>query len=202
MDTTDYQSYLKIKTSPKRFEHSLGVMRTMEELAPIYGLDPGQAILSGLLHDAAKELEPDQWMNIVKHDERLLSDAREYDYDHYFHGPVGAIVVQRDLQVEDEEVLGAIATHGYYGPWAQFNRPLGWCLRMADILEPGRDWTNNYWLKDLVEPLRETTYDGQLREAALLISKRMIVWYEATGLSIHPNIRRVVSQYARTQVHE
>jgi predicted HD superfamily hydrolase involved in NAD metabolism len=193
MDLTAHEGYLKKKLTPKRFEHSLGVMRTMEELALVYSLDPYQATLAGLLHDVAKELPQDQWMNLVRHDELLLRDTEEYDYHHYLHGPVGAIMAQHDLQIEDEEVLRAIATHGYYGPWEQFNQPLAWCLRLADILEPGRDWRNNYWLKDLVEPLREAAYGGQLMAGALLISKRMIVWYEAVGLIIHPNIRQVAS---------
>jgi predicted HD superfamily hydrolase involved in NAD metabolism len=162
LNIRDYEAYLKKNLTPKRFEHSMGVMRTMEELALVYRLDKDQAIAAGLLHDAAKELPLSQWMALIEKNERILHDAKEYDYDHYLHGPVGAILLQRDLEIEDEEVLGAIATHGYYGPWEQFHCALGWCLRLADILEPGRDWSNNPWLKDIVHPLREAAYGGRL----------------------------------------
>jgi predicted HD superfamily hydrolase involved in NAD metabolism len=189
----DYEGYLKKRLTPKRFEHSLGVMKTMKELAPVYNLNMEKAMLAGLLHDAAKELLPNEWMVLAKHDDCLLRDVEEYDYDHYLHGPVGAIVAQQDLQIEDENVLGAIATHGYYGPWDQFHQPLAWCLRFSDILEPGRDWQTNRWLKDLVSSLRDAAYGGQLMDAALMISQRLVVWYVEEGIAIHPNILRMAN---------
>jgi predicted HD superfamily hydrolase involved in NAD metabolism len=193
MSLAEYESYLKGRLTPPRFEHSLGVMRTMEELTTIYNLDRQQAMLAGLLHDAAKELPDSVWMSLVKDNEELLLDSREYDYHHYLHGPVGVIVIERDLHIEDQEVLEAIAAHGYYGPWEAFDRPLGWCLRFSDILEPGRDWRNNRWLHDLVSPLRDMAYGGRLAEAALLITRRLVKWYEHDGVAIHPNIRRVAN---------
>ena len=53
-----YIEYLTAELSPARLQHSLGVMQTLLELAPIYALDEEQAALTGLLHDAAKELSP------------------------------------------------------------------------------------------------------------------------------------------------
>jgi predicted HD superfamily hydrolase involved in NAD metabolism len=190
LNITDYEAYLKKSLSPKRFEHSLGVMRTMDELALVHGLDQHQARLAGLLHDAAKEFSPDQWLALIRQDEQILQDARIYDYDHYLHGPVGAMLVERELGIEDEEVLRAIATHGYYGAWEHCDRPLGWCLRFADILEPGRDWSNNDWLNDLVLSLREAAYGGRLTDAALMLTQRVSIWYEAVGIPVHPNLRR------------
>jgi predicted HD superfamily hydrolase involved in NAD metabolism len=193
MNMADYEGYLKKQLTPQRFGHSLGVMNTMEELSAVYNLNQDQAMLAGLLHDAAKELPPGEWMSLASRDEQLLRDSQLYDYHRYLHGPVGAIMILRDLHIEDEEIRGAIATHGYYGPWEAFNRPLSWCLRMSDILEPGRDWRDNRWLKDLVAPLREATYGGQLTEAALMITQRLMAWYEAEGVAIHPNIRGVAN---------
>ena len=191
MNMADCRGYLKMRLTPRRFEHSLGVMNTIEELAPIYNLDREQAMLAGLLHDAGKDLSEDQWMSLVRDDERLLLDSKEYDYHHYLHGPVGAILVQRDLRIEDQEVLESIATHGYYGRWEVFNSPLSWCLRFSDILEPGRDWSNNRWIKDLVSPLRDAAYGGYLSEGALMITRHLVEWYETEGIAVHPSIRRV-----------
>lgn len=170
----------------------------MEELALLYRLDQRQAIEAGLLHDIAKELTPDQWTAFIKNDERLSTDAQEYDYEHYLHGPVGAMLARDEFGIMDEEILGAITTHGYYGPWEQFNRPLAWCLRMADILEPGRNWGNNIWLKDIVEPLRGATYESRLMEGASIITRRLIPWYEAVGVAVHPNIRRMANEASLT----
>jgi len=193
LNIADYESYLKKKLTPKRFEHSLGVMGTLEELAPIYGLDKDQATLTGLLHDAAKELPSNQWMTLIRDDDLLLNDAQVYDYDHYLHGPVGALVIQHELEIEDEAVLQAIFIHGYYGSWEEFNRPLAWCLRFADILEPGRNWSNNDWLKDIVHPMRKAALDGRLMDVASLLPGRLIPWYESIGLPVHPNLRRAAA---------
>ena len=165
----------------------------MEELAPIYGLDKPQAALTGLLHDAAKELPSHEWTLFIRDDEALLHDAEIYDYDHYLHGPVGALVIQRELGIEQTAILQAIFTHGYYGSWEEFNRPLAWCLRFADILEPGRDWSKNDWLKDIVDPMREAAFDGHLMDAASLLRGRLLPWYESIELPVHPNLRRAAS---------
>jgi HD superfamily phosphohydrolase YqeK len=54
-----YTPFLKQLLTPNRLRHSYGVMQVMQELAPIYALDPKKALLAGLLHDAAKELPPE-----------------------------------------------------------------------------------------------------------------------------------------------
>lgn len=37
-----YLAFLEGRLAPSRFQHSLGVMQVMAELAPIYALDPAQ----------------------------------------------------------------------------------------------------------------------------------------------------------------
>lgn len=190
----DFEAYLRNRLTPKRFEHSIGVMNTMEELAQLYSLDRRQAITAGLLHDIAKELPADEWSAIASCDPLLASDTHRYDYDHYLHGPVGAMLVQSEFGLSDQEILGAISTHGYYGPWEQFHRPLAWCLRMADLLEPGRNWNTNIWFREIMNPLREAVYAGHLMEGASIVTKQLIAWYENIGLAVHPNIRQTASE--------
>jgi hypothetical protein len=48
-----------------------------------------------------------------------------------------------------------------------------------------------------VGPLRDAAHAGRLMEAALLISERLITWYGATGIPVHPNIRRVMAEVGR-----
>jgi len=61
-----YLSFLDQVLTPRRFQHSLGVMQVMEELSKVYALDRDTAVLIGLLHDAAKDLAPAQQMALVK----------------------------------------------------------------------------------------------------------------------------------------
>jgi predicted HD superfamily hydrolase involved in NAD metabolism len=193
LNLAEYEGYLKKKLTPQRFGHSLGVMETMEELAPIYNSNIHQAMLAGLLHDAAKELTDSEWLSLAKDNEQLLLASKEYDYHHYLHGPVGAILVKRDLHIIDQEVLESISVHGYYGHGEAFNSTLSWCLRFADILEPGRDWGNNRWIKDLVSPLRKAAYGGHLVEGAVMISRCLVKWYEEERITVHPSIRQVAN---------
>lgn len=193
MNILDFEAYLRNHLTPKRFEHSIRVMNTMEELAQRYSLDKRQAIAAGLLHDIAKELPADRWAAIASRDPLLSSDVHRYDYDHYLHGPVGAILLESEFGVMDQEILGAVATHGYYGPWVQFDRPLAWCLRMADLLEPGRNWSNSIWFREIMDPLREAVYGGHLMEGASIVTNRLIAWYEDIGLAVHPNIRQTAN---------
>jgi HD superfamily phosphohydrolase YqeK len=60
MDMNSYFPQLEASLTPARLRHSLGVMQVMGELAPVYELNREQAMIAGLLHDAAKDFSPEQ----------------------------------------------------------------------------------------------------------------------------------------------
>lgn len=105
------RDWLKSRLSPKRYAHSLGVSQTARILAERFGADPEAAALAGLLHDVAREfsagalLEEAEALGLsVGYVERLAPMA-------CFHGVVGAELAGRELAVDDEGVLQAIASH-------------------------------------------------------------------------------------------
>lgn len=51
--------------SPKRFNHVLGVERAAIALAEKYGYDTEKAGLAGLLHDYAKELPDQEFLELI-----------------------------------------------------------------------------------------------------------------------------------------
>ncbi len=51
--------------SPKRFNHVLGVERAAIGLAEKYGYDTKKAGLAGLLHDYAKELPDQKFLELI-----------------------------------------------------------------------------------------------------------------------------------------
>ena len=51
----EYDTLLRQKLSPKRYEHSVAVMERAVELAKRYGVDAEKAKLAGLLHDVMKD---------------------------------------------------------------------------------------------------------------------------------------------------
>jgi HD superfamily phosphohydrolase YqeK len=80
-------------------------------------------------------------------------------------------------------ILDAIATHTYYNNGANFHTPFFWCLRFADVLEPGRNWD---W--ERLDEFRVAVYAGRVKEAALLHSEWLIGWFPEIGVPVHPNM--------------
>jgi len=185
-----YLAYLRQELTPKRLQHSLGVMQVMGELAKVYGLEREQALTVGLLHDAAKELEPTRQMEIVKEANIEIRCECDNNFHYYLHGPVGAYIVNKELGIDDPMVLDAITFHTYYGYGANFNAPICWCLRFADILEPTRDWSKVKWLCDNVDRLADIVYSGQMAEGAFLQTGWLIKWFVEEGKPVHPNMER------------
>lgn len=184
-----YRSYLEKKLTPKRLEHSLGVMRVMDELSSVYHLDRSQAVAAGLLHDAAKDLSPEEIGQIIAEAEIRFYYPCDRDYTLYLHAPVGAHLVARQLNISDPLVLDAIEMHTFYGGGVNFEHPLVWCLRFSDLLEPSRNWSDVRVLRNGAPRLRDAVYAGRMQEGAFLQTGYLIQWFDEVGMPVHPNIR-------------
>ena len=113
MPENHFVPFLITILTPKRLEHSLGVMQVMGELAEVYGLDPEKARIIGILHDAGKDLPPDVQRQLIVEGNIQIQHACDVNYYHYLHGPVGAFLVQKELGITDELILGAIISHTF-----------------------------------------------------------------------------------------
>lgn len=185
-----YLLFLERVLTPPRLKHSLGVMQVMEELAEVYGLDREKARAAGLLHDAAKDLSSEQQEFLIREGGIEIHYPEEQDYVLYLHGPVGAYFVHKELDVSDRLILDAITMHTYYGTGENWNNPLVWCLRFADILEPNRNWSAVSWLQQGTPRLRELAYAGRLTEAALFQMNVISEWFDSVGYPVHPHMRQ------------
>src|SRR5665648_222233 len=127
-----YVEFLNTVLNEARLKHSLGAMQIMGKLADVYHLDEQRALTAGLLHDAAKDLSPQQWEVVVQKAGIMITCEQDQDYLHYLHGPVSAELVKDRLDIEDSLLLEEIASHTFYGDGQYFNHPLTWCLRFSD----------------------------------------------------------------------
>jgi len=177
-----YLAYLTQRLTPARLQHSLGVMRVMEALAPIYDLDPAAARIAGLVHDAGKELPMTRMVAIAQTMHFPLEEPGNSD-PLYLHGPCSAYIAQHEMGINDPLVLEAIFRHSYVGDGAVHSTVFCWCLRFADMLEPGRDWTD---LRELLLPL---AFSGRMAEAALALMNWLFPFLESIGVPPHPNER-------------
>lgn len=175
-----YITYLAENLTPARLRHSLGVMQVMDVLAPLYGLDPTTAHIAGLVHDAGKELPLEKMVSIAGEMHFSINDPADRD-PLYLHGPCSAYVAQHELGVDSSLVLEAITRHTYVGNGLAQSPVFCWCLRFADMLEPGRDWRD---LRDRLHPL---VFTGRMGEAARMMMDWLIPFLEDMGVSPHPS---------------
>lgn len=105
--------WLKQYVSPERLAHSIGTHEKAIELAEKFKLSPteqGQAAVASLLHDAAKLFSTQDLLaycqrhNIALHPEDEMTPQT-------IHPFVGADLVQRELGINDIEILNAIRFH-------------------------------------------------------------------------------------------
>lgn len=166
--------------TPARFQHSLGVMRSMQELALIYQLESGAAALAGLVHDAGKELSQIQMEDIA----RRIGLSLECDEDRdplFLHGPVSAYVAEHHLGVDDPLVLEAIFRHSYMGEGLAASPEFCWCLRFADFVEPGRGWDEAH------QRMGPLIYAGKLADSALALLDWLIPFLQGMNIRPHPH---------------
>ncbi|HEL2027187.1 TPA: bis(5'-nucleosyl)-tetraphosphatase (symmetrical) YqeK [Streptococcus suis] len=136
--TFDRQALLekiRVAMKPARFQHVLGVEEAALALADRYGCDSKKASLAALLHDYAKEVEDQVFLDLIaKYD--LDRDLLNWD-NNIWHGVVGAYKIAEDFGLKDEEIFQAIQRHTVgAGQMTLLDK----VLYVADYIEPNRDF--------------------------------------------------------------
>lgn len=187
---SDREERIRRVLSPDRYRHCVGVANLAERLATFHGVDPDRLRLAGLLHDAAKELTPEEMERAFReYDETGFEEMA--DLPKLWHAPVSAILAQRDYGVTDREVLEAIRHHPTGHP--SFST-VGDILFVADYCGPGRPVEGG----DEIARQAETDLDG----AVLEVIDRKIDYLRKRGRKIHPGIlgyQREVRERRRRQ---
>ena len=125
---------LKRRLPPMRYEHSLSVSFTCMALAMRYGTDLNQAEIAGLLHDCGKRYSDDIILKkCLKHG--IPVTPQEEEALSTLHAKYGEWLAKNRYQLEDPEILSAIACHttGKTGM-----STLDKILFIADYIEPRR----------------------------------------------------------------
>jgi predicted HD superfamily hydrolase involved in NAD metabolism len=172
--------FARKRLSEKRYGHTVRVADTAEGLARTHGLDPDRTRLAALLHDAARETQPDEFLRLAETWDLHVGEP-ERESPKLLHGPVAAELARRELGVEDEEVLGAVRTHtvGRAGMGA-----LALALYVADKIEPARDYPSVGRIRALAP--------RDLGEAAAEALRRVVAHNEQRGRPVHPSSREML----------
>lgn len=112
------------------------MVRTAAKMGAELGLDLDKVRLAALLHDYAKDMPPEELLDIGRREGLIESVIEEVQPD-LLHGPVGAFLCRQELGIDDEEILQAIRYHST----ANSNMSdLDIVIFLADLLEPGRNY--------------------------------------------------------------
>lgn len=147
---------LKTELSPKRYEHTLRVVKTAEKLAQHYGMDLSLARWAALLHDCGKEIAHEPIEDLAVN--FGLAQSEEFTYaPQLIHAPLSALIAKQRFGMDDPAVLSAVEKHT---TGDENMSKLDKIIFLADAIEPGRAY-------DGLERL-QTVAHNDLDEATML----------------------------------
>jgi predicted HD superfamily hydrolase involved in NAD metabolism len=153
---------------PQRFAHIERVATLAAEIARANGLDAERAYLAGILHDAARDLEPERLKELAP---PLI--PMEEQHPLALHGRAARVLAE-SWGITDPEVLEAIEGH-VYGVcpdcW------IGMAVYIADVSEPGRGVNAD---------IRQLALGGKLLEAYGRAVDSKVNYLQGKGIVVHP----------------
>lgn len=179
MNTTEFiekiKQHLKSTLSTSRFIHVQGVAKTACELAAKHGVNTSKAEIAGWLHDVAKEFKNEELIERAEKAGFVLIDE-ERDSPHLLHAKVGALVAKELFEIEDPEILGAIAQHTLGKPNMS---KLEEIIFISDAIEPSRPQS---WKQAILFALDEKGLDSAIVTCCQQSIKEVL----ARKITVHP----------------
>ncbi|RQD76832.1 MAG: HD domain-containing protein [Candidatus Syntrophonatronum acetioxidans] len=175
MELKDLEKILKSVLSRERYIHSLGVKKVSRELAIHYGEEEGKGEIAGLLHDYGKKHSPEELLKIAGEMKIKISQIEKESPD-LLHGPLGALLVKKDLGIDDKDILEAIR---YHTTGKASLGKLAALVFLADYIEENRSYPG-------VEEIRELAFQD-LEKALLRALDQTIRYVLDRGMLLHPD---------------
>ncbi len=167
------QSDLEKELSKSRYEHTLGVMYTAENLAMRYDIPLKFVQIAGLLHDAAKQLSDQELLNYCQSNNIEISSAEKKAL-YLLHGKVGAHIAKNKYNINDENILNAIT---YHTTGRKGMNLIEQIIFVADYIEPNRNKASR------LHEIRAMAY-LDIDVATTMILKDTIAYLEESGAII------------------
>ncbi|WP_420825724.1 bis(5'-nucleosyl)-tetraphosphatase (symmetrical) YqeK [Thalassobacillus pellis] len=175
MDLTQAWKVVNRVLKPERYEHTVRVVETAVQLAEQYNADTHKAQVASILHDYAKYRDREEMRRWIESDKRLPKDLLTYHHE-LWHGPVGALLAEKELGVRDSDILSAIACHT---TGKKHMKRLDKIVFLADYIEPGRKFPG-------VEEVRETAAQD-LDKACMQASRNTIQFLLSKSQTVYPD---------------
>jgi predicted HD superfamily hydrolase involved in NAD metabolism len=112
--TTEYskaaQQYIEEKLRGRLLEHVFACAETAEKLAKKFNCSRDKAAAASYLHDVAKHLSYPEQVSYARRLGMPQSKIESY-LPPVLHGPLAALIVQKELKITDPDILQAIECH-------------------------------------------------------------------------------------------
>lgn len=128
--------YLQNNLMEKRYNHTLGVVKTALELAEIYNVNKEKAEIAALSHDIAKNMKIYELKKIID-DEGISLTIDEENNVELWHSIVAPILGRKIFKIEDNDILNAMR---YHTTGRENMSKLEKIIYLADLIEPSRNF--------------------------------------------------------------
>ena len=150
MNTASICEYIEKNFSEKRKIHTEGVRQTAMKLAEKFGEGYPELVekaeLAALYHDMYRGVPVDVLNYYVKHLD--LDEKRYKDNANLAHGKIAAIVIQRDFDEKDQDIINAVSYHTTGRPEMSLLEKI---IYIADAVEPNRSYPGVQSLRQILE---------------------------------------------------
>ena len=167
-----------------RFEHSEGVMYTAAALAMRYGENLEKAQIAGILHDCAKCIPDNKKLKICEKNHIEITEAEKCS-PFLLHAKVGAYIAKEKYDIEDAEILDAIACHTTGKPAMTL---LDKIIYISEYIEPMRSKASN------LEEVRKMAF-VDLDETLFKILSDTLVYLEKSSKKMDPMTMQTYEYY-------
>ncbi len=169
----EIEKYLKKNLKPDRYAHSLRVSDAAIRLAKQYKVDEYKACIAGLAHDCGKNLSDKEIIRTLKEENVKISEIG-INNPQIMHGYVSAIIAKNNFDIEDQDILNAVA---YHTTGRKGMSLLEKIIYLADYIEFGRDFPG-------VDGLREQA-SKNLDKALIMAFNSTINYVLKRGMLLH-----------------
>lgn len=169
-----------------RFEHSEGVMYTAAALAMRYGENLEKAQIAGILHDCAKCIPDNKKLKICEKNHIEITEAERCS-PFLLHAKVGAYIAKEKYNIEDTEILDAIACHTTGKPAMTLLEKI---IYISDYIEPMRNKASN------LEEVRKMAF-VDLDETLFKILSDTLVYLENSSKKMDPMTMQTYEYYRK-----
>ncbi len=179
------QEYAVEHLRGRLLEHTLGCVEMVQALARRFDLDLDKVTTASYLHDIAKRFGHEEQGTLAR--KMGMTDAQIGSHlPGVLHGPLGALIVHKELGIDDAEVLQAIECHSTGNAGMS---KVAKALFIADYIEQSRTFPGASELRSHGEvTLDELTTAVLAQKLQYLIDERKVIaaraidfWNELVG---------------------